>query len=361
MTSTAPYHPHVPAGPPPAGALLGRYQAIVAGADLDWATHCRVLRPLGSGGQGVVFLAHRQGADGFAVPVALKVFSPESYRDPDAYAEDMGRVAAVAARVALIQHDNLPAVHDFLSHGGVRVMALEWVDGYDLRTVLTRQTLDLSRERLDPAHWRYVNDVVLTDGPSQPRLKPGVAVRVLRDCLAAVSALHREGIAHGDLKPANVMLKRTGAAKVIDIGSAMDLRTAAGRRMWSPAYAAPEVLDGGPATPSSDLASLGYVLVEMLAGRPPFEGAGTVDELREAKRGLVDRLPALLPADVGRNEMLLHLCRRLVAADPAKRFPDAQAADLGRRGAAAFHRQLVKSDLASEYGNDLRVWLERLG
>jgi serine/threonine-protein kinase len=59
--------------------------------------------------------------------------------------------------------------------------------------------------------------------------------------------------------------------------------------------------------------------------------------------------------------LLVGLCRRLVAADPDGRFPDAEAADLGRRGAAAFHRQLVKGDVASEYGNDLRVWLEALG
>jgi eukaryotic-like serine/threonine-protein kinase len=50
----------------------------------------------------------------------------------------------------------------------------------------------------------------------------------------------------------------------------------------------------------------------------------------------------------------------LIADDPAKRFSDAQAADIGRKGAADFHRQLVKGDLASEYDNDLRVWLERL-
>ncbi len=60
------------------------------------------------------------------------------------------------------------------------------------------------------------------------------------------------------------------------------------------------------------------------------------------------------------NELLLHLCRRLIAPDPARRFPSAEAADLGRKGAAAFHRQLVKSDLASEYENDIRVWLEHL-
>ena len=60
------------------------------------------------------------------------------------------------------------------------------------------------------------------------------------------------------------------------------------------------------------------------------------------------------------NELLLHLCRKLIAPDPARRFPDAQAADLDRKGAADFHRQLVKGDLASEYENDLRIWLEEM-
>jgi eukaryotic-like serine/threonine-protein kinase len=61
------------------------------------------------------------------------------------------------------------------------------------------------------------------------------------------------------------------------------------------------------------------------------------------------------------NELLLHLCRRFIMMDPSRRFPSAEAADLERKGAAAFHRQLVKMDLASEYENDIRVWLERLG
>lgn len=69
----------------------------------------------------------------------------------------------------------------------------------------------------------------------------------------------------------------------------------------------------------------------------------------------------MLPAEVAGSELLVSFCRRLVATNPEKRFPDAEAADLGRKGAAAFHRQLVKGDLASEYGNDIRVWLEALG
>jgi serine/threonine-protein kinase len=130
--------------------------------------------------------------------------------------------------------------------------------------------------------------------------------------------------------------------------------------MWSPAYAAPEVLDGGPNSRSADLVSLGYILVEMLAGRSPFQGLTTYRELIDAKQRLDRDLPALLPSEVSRNEMLLHLCQRLIAPDPARRFSDALAADLDRKGAADFHRQLVKMDLSSEYENDIRVWLEQL-
>ena len=124
-------------------------------------------------------------------------------------------------------------------------MEMEWLDGYDLREVLTPAHARAdARSGSRPNAGRYVNRVILTDGPAQPRLKPGVAIQVLRDCLAGLAALHREGIVHGDLKPSNIMLKRTGNAKVIDIGSAVDLRGAPARRVWSPAYAAPEVLGG---------------------------------------------------------------------------------------------------------------------
>jgi serine/threonine-protein kinase len=364
MASTVSYDPAPSRAPAPLALrdedLLARYRAVVEGDRLRWTVCGHKVRLLGTGGQGAVFLGERRGTDGFSLPVALKVFSPEPYRDARAYEEDMGRIARVAARVALIQHDNLLAIHDFIAQDGIRVMEMEWLDGYDLRRLLTPGTLERTRG-LGPERWAHVTNVILAEGPVQPRLKPGVAIQVLRECLAGLAALHREGIVHGDLKPSNVMLKRTGNVKVIDIGSAVQLNDPNARRMWSPAYAAPEVLDGGENTPQSDLASLGYVLVEMLAGRPPFEGLSSCRELVEAKGTLDRRLPGMLPPEVSGNELLLHLCQRLVAPEPARRFPDAQAADLGRKGAVDFHRQLVKGNLASEYENDLRVWLEQLG
>jgi serine/threonine-protein kinase len=364
MTSTVSYHPASSAADKSsqrcAADLIERYQNIVHAQSLHWTRRYSKMRLLGSGGQGVVYLGERQGADQFTLPVALKIFSPESYRDESAYEEDMARIARVAVRVALIQHDNLLDIHDFIAQDGLRVMEMEWVDGYDLREVLTQRMLDRTRQHVNTRHWKYVNNVILTEGPVHPRLKPGVAIQVLRECLAGLAALHREGIVHGDLKPSNIMLKRTGDTKVIDIGSAIDVNNAAARRMWSPVYAAPEVLAGGENSPQSDLASLGYVLIEMLAGRPPFEGLTTYRELIESKADLDQRLPEMLPPEVSCNDLLLHLCRRLVAADPARRFSSAQAADLDRKGAADFHRQLVKGDLASEYENDIRVWLEQL-
>jgi serine/threonine protein kinase len=364
MTTTVPYRVPTPAATelgPDEETLAVRYEEIARSENLRWDTHYRKLHLLGAGGQGAVYLAQRLGADGFVRPVALKVFSPQSYPDARAYQEDMASVGRVAARVAKIQHDNVVDILDFIDQSGIRVMEMEWLDGYDLRELLSPRMLERSREKLTPDRWRDVNRVVVEMGPVQARLKPGVAIAILRDCLAGLAALHRAGIVHGDLKPANLLLKRAGNTKLIDIGSAVELRGAAPRRMWSPAYAAPEVLDGSENTPRSDLASLGYVLVEMLAGQPPFAGLTTFRELIDAKTVLDSRLPELLPPEVSCNELLLNLCRRLVAADPAQRFSSAQAADIGRKGAVDFHRQLVKGDLASEYEHDLRAWLEPLG
>ncbi len=347
-------------GPSADHALHARYEEIAWAEELRWDTRYRKQRLLGAGGQGAVYLADRLGSDGFVRPVALKVFSPEPYKNDDSYRDDMARVAQIGASVALIQSDNVVDIHDFVEWHGIRIMEMEWLDGYDLREVLDQHMLDRTRETVSAERWQYVERVILTAGPLQPRLKPGVAIAVLRDCLAGLTALHRAGIVHGDLKPANIMLTRTGSAKIIDIGSAIDLRQASPRRVWSPAYAAPEVLAGEDNTPRSDLASLGYVLVEMLAGRPLFPGLNTSTELILAKSALEQRLPELLPPEVSCNELLLNLCKRLIAADCNHRFPDAQAADVGRKGAADFHRQLVKGDLASEYEHDIRAWLEHL-
>ena len=340
--------------------LFDRYQALVQQQRVSWTEYHRLIRLLGSGGQGVVYLSERRGTDEFTLPVALKIFSPERYEDERAYSDAMGRMAQVAAHVAQIQQDNLLDVHTWVDRSRIRLMEMEWVDGYDLGRLLTPKMLDRVRDRVSEKRWKYINRVIVTAGPAQPRVKPGIAIAIVRDCLAALAALHRNGIVHGDLKPSNIMLKRTGNAKIVDIGSAFELDNPPSRRTCTPTYAAPEVLEGGETSPRSDLASLGYVLIEMLSGVPPFAGLTTFRELLEAKRFLAQRLPRVLPEEVVCNELLMTFCRGLVAPDPMRRFPSAEAADLVKEGAASFHRQLIKSDLASEYDNEIRLWLEEL-
>ncbi len=340
--------------------LVAHYQKILTDRKVHWTNHFHLSRLLGSGGQGAVYLTQLRGADEFTVPVALKVFSPERYQDARSYADSMRRMARVASLVAQIQHDNLLDIHNFLDRDRIRMMVMEWVDGYDISRLLVPQMLDRIRSQVSNRRWEYLNRVIVTAGPEQPRIKPGIAVAIVRDCLSALAALHREGVVHGDVKPANIMLKRTGNAKIIDIGSAFEMDAPPAHRTCTPSYAAPEVLEGTEITPLSDLASLGYVLIELLAGRSLFAGMNNYRELLEAKRQLPQRLHEVLPADVSVNELLMKFCKGLIAPDPMARFESAETAEMNKEGAAGFHRQLVMGDLASEYPNEIRLWLEEL-
>jgi eukaryotic-like serine/threonine-protein kinase len=97
-------------------------------------------------------------------------------------------------------------VQNFVARGGIRVMELKWIDWYDLGRLLTPGMLRLARKRAGDERWTYLNGVIVTAGAHQPRIKPGIAIAVLRDGLSARWALHREGIVHGDVEPSNIML-----------------------------------------------------------------------------------------------------------------------------------------------------------
>ena len=340
--------------------LLHHYLRLIQQPKLGWTEHLRLRRMLGKGGQGMVYLSERRGADGFTLPVALKFFSPERFPDERSYREAMERMAKVSSRVAVIQHDNVLDVQNFIERRRIRVLEMEWVDGYDLDSLLSPGMLERAQARVGQKRWDYINNVIATQGTTHTRFKPGMAAAIIRECLAGLAALHREEIVHGDIKPSNIMIKRTGNAKIIDIGSALDLNDMPQQKTCTPQYAAPETLDREEVTPRSDLASVGYVLVELLAGRPLFAGIRDYATLLEKKRTLPQWLHKVLPPEVRHSELLMTICRRLTAPDPMLRFATAEQADTGSEGLAEFQRTLVRGDLASEYENELRVWLEEL-
>ncbi|TWT99700.1 Serine/threonine-protein kinase PrkC [Botrimarina colliarenosi] len=340
--------------------LCNRYDELIQSEKLGWTEHLRLKSLLGTGGQGVVYLSERRGADSFTLPVALKFFSPERYSNEHAYDEAMRRMAVVSGRVALIAHDNLIDVQNFIERDRVRILEMEWIDGYDLDLLLTPAMLRRAKDRVSTRRWEYINNVIATRGPVRPRLKPGMAIAIMREIIGGLAALHREEIVHGDIKPSNIMVKRTGNAKIIDIGSAIDLNDMPTQRTCTPQYAAPEMLEREEFTPRSDLASLGYVLIELLSGQPLFAGINDYAKLLEAKRTLPQRLDTLLPDEVTDSDLLMGICRRLTAPDPMLRYGSAEEADTAEMGFAEFQRTLVRGDLASEYENELRVWLEEL-
>ena len=342
------------------GILGEHYKALVGGGVVGWETSRPFLKCLGIGGQGVVYLSERRGVDGFTIPVALKVFAPDHFANQDDYADEMARLATVASRVARIQQDHLVDVQNVVSDGGIHVMEMEWVDGYDLRRLLTPDAYGHVRAHVTERRWKSINQVVMTEGRQQPRLRPGTAASVLRECLSALAALHRHGIVHNDIKPSNVMLKRSGNAKIIDIGAAFELENRPALQPCTPIYAAPELLEGKPGTPASDLASVGYMLIEMLSGEQPFSGMSYAQMLI-AKRGVFDWLPGALPVEeFPMTEPLLKLLHGLVDPDPLKRFPSAEEAELDSGGVAEFQRELVQAGVTSEYEAEIRHWIEEV-
>ncbi len=331
---------------------LSDYRLILKREQIGWRTERPFLKTLGTGGQGVVILTERRGAGSFRMPLALKFFSPDQFDTVDKYEREMLRLAEVSSMVARIQDDHLVDVHSFLEEDGVFYLEMEWIDGFDLLHILRRDTLEIVHDAVTKGRWRQLNDEIVTTGE--------VDVAIIRECLSGVSALHREGIIHCDLKPSNVMVKRTGQVKLIDIGSAFWVGQPPAGQPCTLEYASLEVLAGSRATPQSDLASLGYMLLEMLTGSKPFAGL-KYSELREAKEGLLDRLPGMLPLDTfAYSELLILLLRKLLHPDPKKRFASAEEAELSDHGAAEFLRELVKGELSQEYASALRKWIAEM-
>ncbi len=324
--------------------------------ELCWNARYRILSRLGYGSQGAVYLAERQGVDGYFTRVALKIFHRDPSTPLEEYLAEMRRVALQAQRVSVIQHDNLVSIRDFVAIAETRIMVLEFVDGFDLSRLLDGRRHERLRSAISKKQWERLNDVVVTAGKDHCRLKPGIAVDVVRGCLAGLSALHHRGIVHCDMKPSNIMIKRTGTKKIIDIDSSSSTAENTKEIRGTPYYMALEQLDGRAVHLASDIASLGYVLVELLTGRLLFKDCDSMAKLREAKMKLPSRLGDLLPAEVKRDELLYKLIQKMIAVDPRDRFPDADAAELDTVGAVSFHRRLVKM----EYDRELAWWLELL-
>jgi serine/threonine protein kinase len=248
----------------------------------------RIEERLGRGGMGVVFRAvHDDGR-----VVALKVLRDELAAD-QSFRTRLAREARAASE---IDHPNLARVLEAGEADGRLYLAVRYVDG------------------------RSLADRLAADGPLEvPEL-----VRLAAQVGAGLDALHRRGIVHRDVKPANLLLAADGPAVVADFGLARNrawtVLTRPGQVLGTLDYLAPELIRGEPADPMSDLYALGCVLYECLAGAPPFAGRGV---LRIGMAHLEEEPgdPAAGRADV--PPALSWTVRQALAKDPARRPPGA--------------------------------------
>ncbi|HMR75303.1 MAG TPA: serine/threonine-protein kinase, partial [Polyangiaceae bacterium] len=214
-----------------------------AEATMVLAGRYELLALVGAGGMGSVYRARDRELDEI---VALKMLNAELIGS-EAMLERFRREVKLARRIA---HPNVARVHDIGEHAGQRFLTMEFIAGQSLGTKLGRE----------------------------PRLSLGRAVSLALGICAGVSAAHAAGVVHRDLKPDNVMLKDDGQPVVTDFGIARSVQqhdvkqTALGAVVGTPAYMAPEQVEGSSVDERTDVYALGVLLFELLTGRLPFEG-----------------------------------------------------------------------------------------
>jgi predicted ATPase len=257
----------------------------------------RIAARIGAGGMGEVYRAddlklHR--------PVALKLLPQHLAADADR----LWRFHAEAQAVSSLNHPHILVIHDFGEIDGRPFIATEFVEGETLRQRLERGALPLAE-----------------------------TLGIVTQVASALAAAHARGMVHRDVKPENIMIRPDGYAKVLDFGLAKltsssaaseavsMLSTEAGVVMGTPRYMSPEQTRGLAIDPRTDVWSLGVVLYEMIAGRPPFGGATPADVMVS----ILNTEPALLEIAAPQTpERLARIVSTALAKDAAGRYASAR-------------------------------------
>ena len=265
---------------PPADPLLGK---TIGGF--------RVLRRIGRGGMGAVYLAeqlslHRN--------VALKSLRLDLHGHPEA----LDRFRREAISGARINHPNIVQVYDITEIGDQPFIVMEYVDGISLRRLLQ----------------------------SRGRVNVQRAVEMMKQVLTALARAHRARVVHRDIKPENILIDRDGVVKVADFGLASVRRADGsheeGPHFGTPAYVSPEHAMRRPFDHRTDIYSAGVVFYEMLTGRLPVNGENARDMLSGIGVGKVPP-PAQVNPEV--PAALSAIVMKMLALAPVDRYPSAEA------------------------------------
>ncbi|HEX9406396.1 MAG TPA: protein kinase, partial [Thermoanaerobaculia bacterium] len=219
-------------------------RGITEGSDLGERYH--VVQQLGEGGMGEVYLVRDRELDR---DVALKVIRVDLASHP-AILERFKREIQLSSNIT---HKNVLRVYDLGEAGGVKFLTMQYVEGYDLATLMRRE-----------------------GRPPLPRV-----LDIFRQICEGLEAAHEQGVIHRDLKPQNILIDGRGRVLIADFGLAKSVEygtlTEAGKVIGTPHYMSPEQVKGIPLDKRSDIYSLGVILYEMLTGSLPFTGSSAYE------------------------------------------------------------------------------------
>ncbi len=247
--------------------------------------------PVATGGMATVYKAWDTRVERV---VAIKILRSLAKTDRHAI-ERFRREAHAAARLS---HPNAVTIYDFLEERGEYYLIMEYVDGVNLKQYLAQKG----------------------------KLSPEEAVQITSDICSVLQMAHAQGFIHRDIKPQNIMIARDGQAKLTDFGIVRVMEAAGltntGIVLGTADYLAPEQARGEPLSPASDLYSLGVVLYEMLAGRPPFLGSSAVQVAMQHANNVPPPPSKYNPHIPRALELVI---KKALQKEPGRRYPDAEA------------------------------------
>src|SRR5512139_2376214 len=250
-----------------------------------------IRRTLGKGAMGVVYEAFDPT---IKRRVALKTIRADQLGGDDA-GEVLARFRREAQAAGRMSHPNVVAIYDFDEDDGTSFIAMEYVEGRDLKSAFEHNE-------------RFANADI---------------VRIMAQILDALGYSHRQGVVHRDIKPGNVFLQDDGTVKVADFGIAhvdASSLTQVGSVMGTPSFMSPEQIQGLPVDGRSDLFSAGVILYQFLTGERPFAGSSTTTMQKVLKQ---DPLPPST-LNVTLPEAVDAVVRKALAKRPEDRYQTAQ-------------------------------------
>ncbi|NDU96667.1 serine/threonine protein kinase [Spirosoma terrae] len=262
-------------------------QPIMKGRQIH---HYRIESLLGEGGMGTVYQAvdiHLERS------VAIKMLHPHLVNQTS-FMERFRNEAMILAR---LNHPNIAVVYNFIQDGADYCMAMEYVEGNSLETLIHKAGA----------------------------IPPATAAEITRQGLEGLAHAHRKGVLHRDIKPANLMLTPEGTVKLMDFGIARVVGnqrlTQVNRVVGTLEYMAPELIQGEAPSPASDIYAMGILLYELLSGKLPFASRTDYELMQTIIR---DKPIALRKVNAHIPKELETIVLKALDKKPAKRFADAR-------------------------------------